>query len=201
MSGSVKEIEKKDFIVKAVGIITVVALIFQAGHFWEHILQLHNWLFVQTHFAYMSSLGMDLMHWLGDFVFYFEPDMKRRMMLGFESFHLIGNAIFVIGILGLFSFVKNKKNKKLLSWAFWVETFHFYEHVALTCSAIFINKSIGLSTFFGASVDPEFLLAYRVWWHFIFNFIPSVIVMVILFRMFKKKKFFKKFDKLKLPRV
>lgn len=130
----------------------------------------------------MTSFGMWLMHWIGDL--FVSEGMSRRMYLGFEMMHLIGNAIFLIGIIGLSYFIKSKK----IAAAFFIQAFHFYEHVSLTASAVFINKSIGISTFFGMVTDPSFALAYRVWWHFIFNLVPTVLVLMAIFGFYQARK-------------
>ena len=152
-------------------IVTAVFFFVQIIHFSEHIAQVLAWLFVQQEKPYMTPFGMWCMHTLGMLMF---PNVEsaRQAMLGLEFLHLIGNGIFALGILGLFFFVHTKK----VMWALIIEIFHFYEHVSLTFSALFIGKPIGMSTFFGADVSPWLRVSYRVWWHFLFNLIPTVLV-------------------------
>jgi hypothetical protein len=160
---------------------TTLALIFQGAHFFEHFVQVLVWIVGDRSRAYMTPWGEWCMNWLGRVV---APgqEASRQAILGFEMLHLIGNAIFLAGIFGLFALIKKSK---ALVWAAVIQGFHLYEHVSLTISAIAIGKSIGFSTFFGLSVDKLTLVGYRVWWHFIFNLIPSILIVMVLYGMRK----------------
>ncbi len=175
--------QKKGLLISIALIIVVLTLLFQGFHFFEHIIQLGHWLFYDRSFAYMSPWVMTWVMKLGAF-FWPEITMNMQMHLGMELIHLIGNSIFFIGTLGLYFFVKNKASK----WALIIQGVHLYEHISLTVSAIAIRKSIGVSTFFGFPVDAGFLVGYRVLWHFLFNLIPSVLVMLVLFKLYQKRK-------------
>ncbi len=164
----------------AVFIIAVSALTFQAVHFSEHFAQVSVWIFGSQEKPYMTPLGMWGMEKVGLIFFPNEPQ-PRQSKLGFELLHFLGNAIFLFGIAAAYYFIPSKKVK----WAYFIEAFHLYEHASLTLSAIFINKPIGLSTFFGMAMGQWALVAYRVWWHFIFNLIPTLLVALAIYGAYK----------------
>jgi len=163
--------------------VTVLFLAFQVVHFIEHGAQVTAWTGGYQDSLYMTPLGMWGMEKLG-VLFYPNEDSVRQMKLGFELLHLFGNLIFLLGIIGLLYFIKSNYVK----WAFVVQGFHFYEHLSLTMSMIFINKPIGLSTLFGMEMSQWVSVAYRVWWHFIFNLIPSILVALAIYIAYKKYK-------------
>lgn len=175
---------KKSIVITTLLGVTAGALIFQVVHFFEHFAQVFVWIVGDRSKAYMTPWGMWCMEWLGR-VLAPNQDAGRQGQIGFEMLHLIGNGIFVVGIFGLFKFVRRSK---ALIWAAAIETFHLYEHVSLTISAIAIGKAIGFSTFFGLPVDKLTLVGYRVWWHFVFNLIPSVLVAIVLWRAYREKR-------------
>ncbi|PIR52118.1 hypothetical protein COU77_02085 [Candidatus Peregrinibacteria bacterium CG10_big_fil_rev_8_21_14_0_10_49_16] len=161
-------------------IIAIVCLAAQVVHFGEHVAQVFSWIAVQQQKAYMTPFGMWCMHQVGMLLFP-HADPVRQAYLGFEFLHLIGNGIFLIGIIALRYFVRSRK----VVWALFIETFHLYEHISLSLSALFIGKSIGLSTFFGLQISPWVNLSYRVWWHFLFNLIPSVLIAMVVYEVWK----------------
>lgn len=186
--GHIKE-TKMEIIKKEYKLITYTAILiisltltFQFFHFAEHFIQVSVWVGGAKEKAYMSPVGMWTMEQVGAHLFPNLP-MKQQEKLGFEFLHLIGNAIFLVGIIGLFYFIKN--SKKLL-WAFVIETFHLIEHILLSLSALYIEKSIGFSTMFGLPMSPLFSVGYRVWWHFIFNLIPTALVILVLLGLKKE---------------
>lgn len=167
-------------------IVTIIALSAQVVHFGEHVAQVTVWIFGAQQKAYMTPLGMWCMNHLGTALF---PQLThtRQLQLGFEFLHLIGNGVFVLGLTTLLYFLRTPT----VWWSFGIELFHFYEHVSLSYSALYIGKAIGVSTFFGAPVAPWTLLAYRVWWHFIFNLVPTILVVMALLeanKALKKKR-------------
>ena len=163
--------------------VTVLFLAFQVVHFIEHGAQITAWTFGYQDKPYMTPVGMWGMEKLG-VLFYPNEDSVRQMKLGFELLHLLANLIFLLGIMGLLYFIKSNYVK----WAFVIQGFHFYEHLSLTVSMIFINKPVGLSTLFGMAMNQWVSVAYRVWWHFIFNLIPSVLVALVIYAAYKKYK-------------
>ena len=101
------------------------------------------------------------------------------MMVGMELLHLIGNSIFLVTIGSIYCFFPTR----LVRAAFMIEGFHLCEHLILTSSLIFIGKPIGFSTLFGYSGmvwAREYVVGYRVFWHFAMNLIPPVLIMKAL---------------------
>ena len=93
--------------VRAAAGLTVLALAFQYGHFLEHIIQAGAWIAGHTDTPYMTQFGYWLSHLLGTTFFGSEtPDRIHK--LGMELLHLFGNAIYMLGIVGLWWFVRTK---------------------------------------------------------------------------------------------
>lgn len=143
---------------------TVVAvLIFQVVHSAEHVAQATYWLFNPTQPAWMSAWAMGLVNVLGG-----GP-------LGMEWLHLIGNAIFLGGLLLAFRLPEQYLNPTMLKWlrlATIVEAAHFAEHVLLTASVLFAGKAVGVSTLFGAlTPGTPAAVGYRVTFHLIVNLV------------------------------
>ncbi len=172
----------------------VAGVIFQVGHFAEHLVQFGVWAFGEGKTPYMSPVAKKLSHELGRGLIAKDDAIcgpgetvtPRQMMMGMEVLHLIGNSIFLATIAGIFYYWRDSK---LIRWALYIEGFHLYEHIMLTSTAYFLKTPIGLSTLFGgakAMGGAEFLVTYRVGWHFVMNLIPSILVMIALGRAFKK---------------
>ncbi|MDB5194371.1 MAG: hypothetical protein JWN50_385 [Parcubacteria group bacterium] len=167
-----------------VAVIAVLGVLFQIGHFVEHAVQFGVWLLSSRNTPYMSPVAMACVRFLGNWLFP-AKDPAVRMMLGMEVLHLIGNSIFLVTIGSLFYFIRSK----FMRYAFYVELFHLYEHIMLTLTALFLGKSVGLSTLFGGAATlggQQFALGYRVSWHFVMNLIPSTLIMIAI--MQKRQK-------------
>jgi len=166
----------------AIAIAAGLGLLFQIGHFAEHALQFAIWVLGDLSTIcgratpWMSPWATELVREIG-LVVVPDADPQRRMMLGMEVLHLIGNSIFLVGLACLYYCVRSR----WVRWALYIETFHLYEHAMLTASAFFVGKPIGLSTLFGgANVigDREFAVGCRVSWHFVMNLLPMPFAMV-----------------------
>jgi len=170
--------------------VVILTLIFQLFHFAEHLIQLVAWLGGFRNMPYMSPWATELVWLLGESMVPGEEDYHRIFMVGVELLHLIGNAVFLVGTFGLYWFLRNK----LAGWALILQAVHVFEHIMLFFSAYYIHQSIGMSTAFGYFqpygtdlYDQAGLTTLRVWWHFIANLIPSVLVGIAVFDRFKKK--------------
>jgi hypothetical protein len=175
----------------AVGTVAALGLVFQVGHFAEHALQFAVWVLGDVSnicgrdTPWMSPWVSDLVEQVGLGLFP-AADAPRRMMLGMEVLHLIGNSIFLTSLVCLYHCVPSK----WVRWAAFIETFHLYEHISLTATAYFVGKPIGMSTLFGAANvigDPEFAVGYRVTWHFAMNLLPMPFAMVGLMEHWRRK--------------
>ena len=151
--------------------LTALAIAFQYGHFLEHIVQVLAWISGYTHAPYMTDVGYSLAHYLGQTFFSFDSP-ERIHRLGMELLHLFGNAIFFVGILGLWVFMP----ARMVQTALIIQTLHLFEHVSLTLSLIMFDSAIGLSTLFGMPLSEFTSVAYRVWLHFLLNAIPTTLV-------------------------
>ena len=163
-----------------------LGLAFQVGHFIEHAVQFGVWIggqfqWVVTAFCgrdtpYMSPPLIAMVRFVGATLF---PDANsaRQMMLGMELLHLVGNSIFLTTIAGVYYLMPGK----WVRWALYIEGAHLCEHLALTLTAYYAGKPIGVSTLFGQA--PYYLgrngaVGYRVAWHFALNLLPMPFVMI-----------------------
>jgi hypothetical protein len=175
----------------SLGIVATLALLFQVGHFAEHAFQFAVWVLGDLSnicgrdTPWMSPWVTELVRQTGILLF---PaiDETRRMMLGMEVLHLVGNGIFLVGLACLYYCVPSK----WVRWALFIEAFHLYEHIMLTATAFFIGKPIGMSTLFGGvSVigGREFAVGFRVTWHFAMNLLPLPFAMKGILERWRQK--------------
>ncbi len=164
-------------------ILTVTAILFQYGHFVEHIIQVSAWIAGYIQAPYMTEFGHMLSGWLGT-AFFAGDEPERIQRLGMELLHLIGNIVFFLGTLGLWLLVRTRLTLAALA----VQSFHLFEHVSLTLSSVFIDKAIGLSTLFGMPMSNFASVTYRVWWHFMFNAIPTLLVTCALVAVLSSRR-------------
>jgi hypothetical protein len=142
-------------------------IVFQAGHFVEHAVQMGVFIFGSHTTPYMSPIAMYLTHLLGTY-FFPAKQMAFQMAAGMEILHLIGNL-----------------PTPTVRTALWIETFHLYEHIMLTSTVVFLGKAVGLSTLFGGAEvlgGHEFAVGFRVSWHFVLNLVPTIYVLRALMR-------------------
>lgn len=165
--------------------------IFQALHFTEHGIQLGAWFGGFRNMPYMTPWAIDLTWWLGEWTVPGEKDYHRIFKVGVELLHLIGNSIFFVGTFGLHFLLRNRTSY----WANIFQGIHVFEHIMLFCTQYFLHKSIGMSTLFGYYqpygtdvFDRVAMSTTRVWWHFIANLIPSVLVAIALIGAYKAWK-------------
>ncbi|MBR1031470.1 DUF6008 family protein [Bradyrhizobium liaoningense] len=166
----------------AAGTIAALGLAFQVGHFAEHAFQFAIWVLGD-----LSNICSRDTPWMSPWVHALvsrtgqllvpAADSSRQMMLGMEVLHLAGNSIFLASLVALYYCVPSK----WVRWAIYIESFHLYEHITLTATAVFLGKPIGMSTLFGGvSVigDREFAVGCRVTWHFVMNLLPMPFAMI-----------------------
>jgi len=186
---------------QAINVLVIVlglGLAFQLGHFAEHAVQFVIWIsgnypWVAENFCgrgmpYMSPPATEMVRWLGTHLF---PGATpaRQMMVGMELLHLIGNIIFLSTIAGVFCLFPIS----LVRYALYIEGAHLCEHIALTLSAYFVGKPIGLSTIFGHAQSlwgVEAAVGYRVTFHFLMNLLPMPFVMMALMHQWSAARAF-----------
>lgn len=174
------------------GIIAGVGLAFQLGHFAEHAIQFGVWILGDLSricgrdTPWMSPWATEFVRQAGLLLFP-EANEARRMMLGMEILHLIGNTIFLISLICLYQCLPSK----WVRWAVYIEGFHLCEHIALTVTAYYVGKPIGISTLFGyvgVLGSREFAVGYRVTWHFVMNLLPMPFAMYALMQAYRVGK-------------
>ena len=161
---------------------TALALLFQYGHFLEHVIQVGAWIGGHMQSPYMTEFGMHLTHMLGQMFFAAEAP-ERMHRLGMELLHLVGNAVFFVGVCGLWMFVRTP----VMRLALFVQTFHLAEHILLTLTVYTLDTPIGFSTLFGYPMSDFISVAFRVWWHFLFNAIPTSLCSLALWRAYQDR--------------
>lgn len=97
--------------------------------------------------------------------------------LGNELLHLVGNGLFLLGLIGLCVLVERGGEKaaaiKPLKLAVLVQGYHVIEHIMLTASFAMTGTAIGASTLFGNATGAAGS-TYRIWFHFAINLVATV---------------------------
>jgi hypothetical protein len=163
-----------------------LGLAFQVGHFAEHALQFWVWIAGSYHWVASTFCGRDLpymsppltamVRYTGTRLFP-DADPARQMMVAMELLHLCGNCLFLATIAGVSYLVPSK----WVRWAFYIESAHLCEHLALSLTAYYVGTPMGISTLFGQAahwLGHEGAVGYRVTWHFAMNLLPMPFVMI-----------------------
>jgi hypothetical protein len=102
-----------------------------------------------------------------------------RPALGMEILHLVGNMIFLAGLVGVLVLTCRAPGVRARRWGrmgVLMQGLHGLEHLTLTLSVWFgAPRAIGVSTWFGLMHPGPGLWTYRVWWHFLANVMGTVI--------------------------
>ncbi len=181
-----REESKRGFGTKAQWLVgsVLAVLVFQVVHSAEHVAQATYWLFNPTVAPWMSAWAMGMSSGLGNLV-------GGSTALGMELLHLIGNGIFLGGLLLAFRLPEQYKNPQMLRWlriATIVEALHFVEHVFLTASVALAGKAVGLSTMFGLMpAGTPAASGYRVAFHLVVN-LAALVFAVKAFLAVRDKK-------------
>lgn len=161
--------------------VATACLIFQVGHFYEHLAQWAIWLAGSA----SGICGRDT-PWMSPWVtaiveqfgFWAWPlaAFKVQMARSMEVLHIVGNLIFLTGLAALLVLMPNRWVK----WAFGIELFHLYEHIMLTVTVFTVGKPIGMSTLFGGAFlfEAETAVGIRVTWHALMNLLPMPFAMM-----------------------
>lgn len=179
-------VARNETFVTALAAIVGLGLAFQTGHFVEHAVQFGVWIggrfdwvaaaFCGRDVPYMSPPAMAMVRVIGQWSVP-DADPARQMMVGMEVLHLIGNVVFLATIAGAAYLMPSK----WMRWALYIEGAHLCEHLALTLTAYYIGKPIGISTLFGDAsyyLGKSGAVGYRVSWHFVLNLLPMPFVMI-----------------------
>ena len=143
--------------------IAVAALIIQMAHLIEHMAQLTYWSMNPSEAPWLTPwavAGRDLLA------------VDGTPAGGNEILHLLGNVIFLGGILALGALVwrsgRKAKEVPYLSQAIILQGIHVAEHILLTVSYLAFGSVIGFSTIFGTA-QGVFGSSLRIWAHFLLN--------------------------------
>ena len=159
--------------------VVVGAVGFQVFHFLEHGLQLGYWFFNTKQKPWLTpwaQTGVDgLAFWCQIW-----PGSGRAGQRGAELLHLVGNTIFLVGVLALFVLARERRTRnRSIQGAVLFQGLHFLEHILLTATVFVTGTAWGASTMFGRWSGSE-LSSHRVWWHFTVNAIATAIVLSAL---------------------
>ena len=157
--------------------VAMAMLVFQLVHFVEHVAQLGYW-------AMHTSSAPWLTPW---------ATAGRELLVidgthasGNELLHLVGNLIFLVGILALVGLVFRARQSTgeipFLKPALLLQGAHVIEHVLLTGTYLAIGEAIGFTTLFGLA-DGAFGSGLRVWAHFLLNLVATYFVLRALLEM------------------
>lgn len=147
--------------------VAVAALIFQTVHLIEHMAQLSYWWMNPSAAPWLTPwavAGRDLLA------------VDGTPGGGNEILHLLGNVIFLGGILALGALASRsgRKPKEIpyLRKATTLQGVHVAEHILLTVSYLAFGSAIGFSTIFGTA-EGVFGSSLRIWAHFLLNLIAT----------------------------
>jgi hypothetical protein len=184
--GTVGQTERRDTLINVLAMCVGLGLAFQVGHFIEHGVQFAVWIGGQFQSVAAAFCGRDMPYMsppltamvrFGGATLFPDANAARQMMLGMEILHLIGNSLFLATIAGVYYLMPSK----WVRYAFYIEGGHLCEHLALTLTAYYIGKPIGISTLFGQApyyFGKNGAVGYRVTWHFAMNLLPMPFVMI-----------------------
>ncbi len=127
----------------------VAGLSFQVAHFGEHLAQFAYWVVHPTSTP-----------WLSPWAAASRDALSADPAIGVELLHLLGNGIFLGGLLALMAATRPRGNP-MLRIATVLQVVHVAEHIALTVTRMFSGSAIGISTAFGLLEGGQ-LSSYRV---------------------------------------
>lgn len=141
----------------------VAGIAFQVGHFAEHLAQFVYWIIHPTATPWLSPWAVTL-----------RDALSNDPAFGVELLHLVGNAVFLGGLLALLSVpTLSDPARATLRMSAGLQAVHVAEHVLLTVTRALSGSAFGLSTAFGALSGSQ-LSSYRVLWHFVVNLVVTV---------------------------
>jgi hypothetical protein len=152
--------------------------VFQLGHFGEHVAQAGYWAGHTEEAPWMTPWASALARSVGGLV-------PGTPTFGMEALHLVGNAIFLTGVVAIYVAVLRDGSafsQRPARAGVAVQSVHVLEHVALTLSVLVGGRARGISTGFGLLVPGPGLWTYRVWWHLTINAIATALLAAAVVR-------------------
>lgn len=155
----------------------IALLGFQVFHLFEHLIQLGYWVMHPSARPYMTPWALNGVDGIAAW-FDRLPGTTSAMAGGMEGLHLVGNVLFLVGIIALGA--SSQRRLPGLQTAFVFQGLHVAEHVLLTMTLWMFGTPLGVSTLFGAAFDYSWGGTLRVWFHFMINLggtIPAAIAL------------------------
>lgn len=150
------------------------ALAFQMFHLAEHVLQAGYWLSHPSEAPWLTpwaGAGRDVLAGVAG----------GSADTGAELLHLVGNTIFLAGLLAAVAVVRrgDAGPSVWLRRATMVQTAHVAEHVALTTTLVLGGRAVGATTLLGLLAPGTAVLhTTRVWSHFAINAVATVLAVL-----------------------
>lgn len=152
---------------RSVAVVAAVGGIgFQVVHGLEHAVQLGAWIGAPARPPFLTTwaaAGRDALAAGGS------------AALGNELLHLVGNLVFLAGLLGLAWIARARAVRpRSLVVALWAQGLHVLEHLALAVTTTVTGTAIGVTTVLGILEAGPALTAVRVVAHFAINAVATV---------------------------
>ena len=151
---------------RTVASIAIAFLAFQAFHLLEHLIQLAMWFVQPGAPPHMTPWALDGVDGIATW-FALLPGNATAIAGGMEGLHLVGNVVFLAGIVALGRVTPTPFPG--VQTAFLLQGIHVAEHVLLTGTLWLTGTPMGLSTLFGVAYDYSWAGTMRVWFHFLIN--------------------------------
>jgi hypothetical protein len=152
----------------------------QGFHSLEHVIQVVFWGRDPYAAPYMSPLAKQAAAGL-ESIAANTFGFRDFPTLGMELLHLVGNTLFLLGVLALLIGTPFSNRRGAATIAFVFEGTHLLEHIILTSSVLNGSPAWGSSTLF-ANISGAQLSTHRIWWHFVMNIAALALFLWALLR-------------------
>lgn len=155
-----------------------VGFVVQIFHFLEHVLQAGYWIVFPERAPWITPWIRPIRNSLG---------LGGRLQAGDELLHLIGNALFLVTLLGALALFRSPDGRDFLAplrIAAAVQGWHVFEHVLLTSTYFIRGKPVGLTNGFCLlqGADGRIPIIGRLWLHFLINAVVTLLALYALRR-------------------
>lgn len=144
-------------------LVAVAGLSFQVLHIAEHVVQSAVWVAAPDRPPFLTPWAT----WGAEAL-----AVTGHASLGQELLHLVGNAVFLLGLLALVARVRPSARAVRLAVAW--QGAHLLEHVALSLTTAVWGRAIGVTTLLGTLEAGPTLWRLRVLAHLALNTIASI---------------------------
>lgn len=158
LGGQPGDVTRRVGAIPATLIVVILALSFQVTHFIEHVAQLGYWVTHPLDAPFLTPWAASAARSLSG------------SSLGVEALHLVGNVVFLGGLVLLWRVVRQDVSRSSSArMGLIVQSAHVAEHLLLTASVAVSGSPFGISTLFGLLTPGPGAWTYRVWLHFLVN--------------------------------